>query len=291
MRNLHPAIAFSYFSFVILITVFFLHPVTLCLSFLSALLYCCYLGGLRSLRLTLLLLLPMLLLATIINPLFNHLGVTTLFTIGEMQITLESTLYGLFTALMLAAVILWFSCYSKLMTSDKFIFLFGRIIPSVSLILSMTLRFIPRYAAQIKKIAYAQRAIGRDFNQGRLIERIRSGLNILSTMVTWALENGVDTADSMRSRGYGLKGRTAYSIYRLDTRDKFLAVFNVYFAVMVIAAIGLRVLSISYFPWFEMNSASIPALLIYLAFLLLCLFPLLLDGFEALKWRSSRLKI
>lgn len=291
MRNLHPAISFSYFAFVILITVIFLHPVTLCISLISSLLYAIYLNGIKSLRLTLLILVPMMLLVAIINPLFNHLGNTILFTMGDVQITLESTLYGLSNAGMLAAVILWFSCYNKIMTSDKFTYLFGKIIPSVSLIISMTLRFIPRYITQIKKITYAQQAIGRDLSNGRLIDRIKSGGDILSIMVTWALENGIDTADSMRSRGYGLKGRSSYSLYQPDSRDKMIAAFSLYLAIMVIAGIALRLVSISYFPWITQNPLNIPAILIYLAFLLICLLPLLIDGFEELKWHYSRSKI
>ncbi len=38
-------------------------------------------------------------------------------------------------------------------------------------------------------------------------------------MVTWSLENAIETADSMRARGYGLPGRTSFSIYRFDSRD------------------------------------------------------------------------
>ena len=41
-------------------------------------------------------------------------------------------------------------------------------------------------------------------------------------MVTWSLESAIDTADSMRSRGYGEPGRTAFSIYRFDDRDRGL---------------------------------------------------------------------
>lgn len=44
-------------------------------------------------------------------------------------------------------------------------------------------------------------------------------------MVTWSLENGIETVDSMKRRGYGLPGRTAFSIYRLDDRDKGLLVW------------------------------------------------------------------
>ncbi len=49
-------------------------------------------------------------------------------------------------------VIQWFSCYNKVMTSDKFIYLFGRLIPALSLILSMALRFVPGLTGQLKVI-------------------------------------------------------------------------------------------------------------------------------------------
>lgn len=56
--------------------------------------------------------------------------------------------------------------------------------------------------------------------QRRLIKRAKHGIKIMSILVTWALENAIDTADSMKDRGYGLPGRTAFSIYRFDRRDK-----------------------------------------------------------------------
>lgn len=123
---------------------------------------------------------------------------------------------------MLAAVISWFSCYTAVMTSDKFVYLFGRVIPALSLVLSMTLRFVPKFKAQLHVVSEAQRCVGRDVSDGSLLRRIRNAVTIFSIMVTWALENAIETADSMKSRGYGLPGRTAFSIYRFDERDKIL---------------------------------------------------------------------
>jgi energy-coupling factor transporter transmembrane protein EcfT len=91
------------------------------------------------------------------------------------------------------------------MTSDKFVYLFGRIIPSMSLLLSMTLRFVPRFIAQIKVVSNAQKCVGRDASNGGVVQRVRNAITILSIMVTWALENAIETADSMKSRGYGLR--------------------------------------------------------------------------------------
>jgi energy-coupling factor transport system permease protein len=91
----------------------------------------------------------------------------------------------------------------------------------------MTLRFVPRLRAQGKIIADAQHSIGRGIKDGRLLRRAANGMRILSILTTWALENAVETADSMRSRGYGLPGRTAFALYRFDGRDgKLLLAFS-----------------------------------------------------------------
>ena len=70
-------------------------------------------------------------------------------------VTLESIVYGLASGLMLAGVISWFSVFHEVMTSDKFMYLFGKVIPAFSLLLSMTLRFVPRFTEQIRRVAEA----------------------------------------------------------------------------------------------------------------------------------------
>ena len=60
-------------------------------------------------------------------------------------VTLESILYGVGSGIMLACVVSWFSVFHAVMTSDKFMYLFGKVIPAFSLLLSMCLRFVPRF--------------------------------------------------------------------------------------------------------------------------------------------------
>ena len=84
-----------------------------------------------------------------------------------------------------------------------------KVAPSLSLVLSMTLRFVPKFTAQMKKVRQSQKCIGRDVSDGGLISRIKHGIKIISIMITWSLENAIETADSMKSRGHGLKGRDA----------------------------------------------------------------------------------
>ncbi len=288
----HPAVNFLYFTLVLLFSMFFMHPVCLVISFVCAFAYSIILNGKRALRFNLLYMLPTLLVAALINPAFNHEGATILtYLQSGNPLTLESIVYGVAAATMIVTVICWFSCYNAVMTSDKFIYLFGRVIPAMSLILSMTLRFVPRFKAQLKVVSNAQKCLGRDVSNGSLWQRVKHGVKILSIMITWALENAIETADSMKNRGYGLPGRTAFSIYRLDQRDKK--------ALCAIGGAGLYVLIgaftgglyFRYFPSIKGASKGVYAISLFLAYLALCMTPMLLEAWEDHKWKAIQSKI
>ena len=140
----HPLINFIYFTAVIVFSMIFVHPICLVTSLLCSVMYSVILNGKKALKF-IAMLLPLMLISALINPAFNHEGVTVIaYLPSGNPLTLESILYGIVAASMVATVICWFSCFNKIMTSDKFIYLFGRIIPSLSLILSMTFRFVPK---------------------------------------------------------------------------------------------------------------------------------------------------
>lgn len=226
----HPVLNFFYFCCVLGFTMFVQHPVFLIISFLGAITYGVLLSGWRKvLRMNLLFTLPGLLIVALLNPMFNHYGVTPLyyFESSGNWVTLEALVYGLVLGCVMFIVILWFSCCNKVMTSDKFIYIFGKIVPALSLILSMALRLVPRFGKQMQVIRNGQKCSGRDISNAGLLKKMKYGLNILSILVTWALENAIETADSMKSRGYGLKGRTTFSIFRFDKRDKIVGTMMV----------------------------------------------------------------
>ncbi len=291
--SLHPGVGYLFFAFVSLFTVAFLHPVTLAVSFVCATTYAVYLRGRKAVLFSLGVLLPVMLIAAVVNPAFNHRGATILFYLPDGNpFTLESMLYGGVAALMIGAVIQWFFCYSATMSSDKFLWLFGRIIPALALVISMSLRLLPRYTAQIRQVAAAQRGMGVDVTSGSLLSRVRSGLLILSVMTTWALENGVDTADAMNSRGYGLRGRTAYSDYRLEGRDRIMLVLlGAGILAVVVVAWGVRGATVVFFPLFQMDAGSPAAIALYVCWTLICASPLAVGLREDAVWRSSRSRV
>lgn len=288
----HPAVNFLYFVLVIGCSMFVMHPVFLALSFLGGMSYYLYLKKAKALKTMLWMMLPVFLITAIINPLFTHKGVTVLayFKNGN-ALTLESILYGLAAGTMMVSVLNWFSCYQTVMTSDKFIYLFGKIIPALSLVLSMVFRFVPKFQKQLQKVSDSQKCIGRDVTNGNMLDKAHHGIKILSVMTTWALENSVETADSMKSRGYGLRGRTNCSIYRFDTRDKILTGILTGMGLVVIAGIAAKTVRFLFYPMIVINKATPFALAVYLCYGALCLLPVTVNIIEDIKWHYLKSKI
>lgn len=288
----HPAISFLYFVLVLGCAMFVMHPVFLGISMISGFVYLLYLRGRKVLKSVLFLMLPVFLISAVVNPLFNHQGVTILFYLKTGNpFTMESVIYGLATGGMLVSVLNWFSCYQEVMTSDKFIYLFGKVIPAMSLIFSMVLRFVPKYKNQITKVSEAQRCIGRDVSNGNVFTRAKNGMKILSIMTTWALENSVETADSMKSRGYGLRGRTNYAIYRFDSRDRNLLGVILLLGGIVIGGILTEKVRFLYFPMIIMHEKTLGSVAVFLCYGILCVLPVMINLLEDIKWQYLRSKI
>lgn len=290
--TIHPFVQLLYFSSVLVFSMCLMHPVLLSVSFLSALGYAVYLrrGKMRSPLLKLIL--PMMLLIALCNPLFNHAGVTILayFPSGN-PLTLESLLFGAAAGVMFAAVSLWCCCLQVNLSSDRVIYLFSKISPKLGLLLSMILRFIPKLTCQFQRIRLSQHCIGRDLNQGSLLQRTRNGVRIVSALLQWLLENAIDTADSLKSRGYGLKHRTSFSLFHFDRRDAILtAILVVLIGAVLAAAVG-EVLACDYFPTFSIPGSGPLQWSLYGLYAVLCLLPILTDGRENRKWSVLRSKI
>ena len=288
----HPLVNFLYFILVIGFSMALNHPLAQGVSLVCAVVYAVQTEGKKAVLFCLKWCLPMVLLTAFINPAFSHEGVTVLLYLPTGNpLTLESILYGISSGVMIATVMLWFLNFNRVITSDKFIYLFGRIIPALSLVLSMTLRFIPKFKAQLQLVTDAQKSIGRDISEGTLWQRMKIAVTVLSIMVTWALENAIETADSMKSRGYGLKGRTAFSIYRFDDRDKLALLYLGFCGLYLLAGSMVSAFGFRYFPSIRYIGLNAVTLSFQFVYLILCLMPVALNGAEERKWKAIHSKM
>ena len=288
----HPSLNMLYFVGTIGMTVFVTHPILLAISFLSGAAYSVLLKGAKAtIKFNILFSIPMMIIVALINPMFNHYGVTILgYLYNGNPFTLESCVYGVVMAMMLACTLLWFSCYTEVMTSDKFIYLFGKIIPALSLVLSMALRFVPKFTRQMGVISNGQTCIGRSTENGSLIKRVKHGITIFSILITWALENAIETADSMKCRGYGEKGRTAFSIYHFDKRDGACLFFMLVSYSITLYGAAKGYAFAAYNPKIVIKGLPLTggSLMVFVSFSAFCLMPVILELADRRMWKRRR---
>ena len=288
--GLHPVVNFTYFVLVIAFSMVFMHPVCLCISFFCAIVHLFSLTGKKAFK-NLYISVFVIITTMIINPLFSHEGVTilTYFPNGN-PLTAESVIYGFGAGTMLACVILHFSCYNTVVTSDKFIYLFGKAIPSMSLIISMTLNFVPKFIRRINSVAATQKCIGKGAEDKKITDKIKCGLNILSITTTYALESSIDISLSMKARGYGLPQRTTYSNFRFDKRDTAILIIILIAGTYTIYGFCTNKIAFQYYPIIKGIYFNPLSLSVYMSYFLLCIIPVLINIKEALTWKFLKSK-
>jgi energy-coupling factor transport system permease protein len=265
-----------------------------------------YLAGLRLLSI-------LFLVVVIFNPLTNHRGATPLFRLWGDPITLEATVFGLCAGGMLVSAFVWFQCYQKLITNDKFLFLFARIAPVSAMVVSMILKFIPVTGLRYREITEAQKGLldeglaggtgpaalkrtkkhhrpaalkwlksrGRSISlrhPKNRVDSIRRVIRIFGVLMSLSMEGSIETASSMCARGYGVGKRTFFSAWRLRMKD-----FGTMLCIgilFVLTIIGMTFLSqeAAFFPQLAQPALAgsfCVALAGYAAMLLL---PLILEG-------------
>ncbi len=270
----HPTINFIYFTTVIATTIYFNQPVFVAIAFVSSFIYSVKLNGIRALIFNIVLLFAMAAFVYYYTS-FNHFGVTTLRKNWiDNNMTMESLVYSIVLALIIGTVILWFSCIHAIFYSDKVIYLFGRILPKASLYLSIILRIVPRVKERWRKISVAQQCIGKGPSQGGIFQRIINTFHVVSILFTWTLDEFMQTTESMKSRGYSLKGRTSFSIYRFDNRDRSFVMAIFWCVSILLVGVLLNQTHIIFDPQIIINKVTVLSYVFYTAYACLCLMPM-----------------
>lgn len=290
-KRCHPLVNAVYFLAVIGFSMFYMHPVYLGISLVSSL-SCAFMTGRGKTLKSLGYLFLCALFAAALSPLFSHAGVTVLcYLPSGNPLTLESILYGAASGVMFFSVMGWFFCFHRVMTGDKWMYLFGKVMPVFSLMLSMTLRFVPKYQRELTAISHAQKGIGADAANKGMLQKAKSGMHMLSILVTRCFEDSVDTADSMKSRGYGLPGRTAFSNFLFTKRDRTILLLLLILSLAVLICGVTRGAYFRYFPSIKGAAVSAKSLCGMIAYLMLSLTPVMIEGREAVRWKKLRSRI
>jgi len=277
----NPKVTFLFFILIIIFTLAFFHPLYLSASLVGAVLYKFKLEGKKTFSYLLKFIFPLIILICVFNFVFAHYGVTVLFTIKDTLFTLESLFYGLCQGIMFASVIVWLSCYSVVVTSERFLSVFGKFAPNLALIFSMVLSFIPRMKKNANEINEARMHLNNKKS------KFKKSLSNFSALITMTLEESIEVSDSMKARGFG-RGRTVYSKYKFSVNDGVCTALMGIIAVSLIVFKFMGLADFLFDPVIIMEAFSPLSLLI---FVFLVLLPLIIDFTEDIRWYCLKQKI
>lgn len=278
----HPAVAFVFLACAIVISMAALQPVFVALSFLGALACSVVCRGARATAGSFVWIVPLWLVVAIANPLFSASGSTEILRIGVRAVYVESLVYGACSGGMLASVFLWFSSYAACMNSANTMALFGNVLPIVSLMVSQVMRLVPQFVARGRGIAAAQDAVSAAAPQTKR-QQTAGRLRIVSVLMGWGMEDGIERSDAMRARGYDCGARcTTYKRYRFGRADASVLAAIVVLAAVAGACAAAVCLRFSFYP----TLSGWGAWWAYLPYALLMAVPSALRFKEWLLWRS-----
>ena len=286
----HPAVNLLYFAAVIFGMISFRHPIFLGISFLCAFAYSVKRNKWKAVVFNTVLI-PMAVLFAFYYSSYHHFGMTALgINFVGNRLTLESMVYGLVIGFVIAGVMIWFSCVYSVFTTDKVVYLFGKVSPRLSLFLAILLRMVPRIKKEGQRINMAQKGIGKGTNQGNVFERTVNCIRVFSMLISWTIGALRQSSDSMRSRGSVLRGRTAFSIYRFDNRDRAYVIGL--FACLTVTYMGylLRQTRMIYDPRLLWTPITMMSCVFYLGYAVFCLMPLGLELWTEWRFKKAREK-
>ena len=287
----HPAVNFIFFAGAIGLSMFVAHPVFSLVSLIISFAY--YIKITKGKNRKILLWYLLLFIAVVFfNGAMNTMGSTVLFTwLKDRPVTFEALFYGAVTGINFVSVMLWFGCYNIIMTTDKFTYLFGRFVPSITLVLSMILRLIPTLKKKVQTIIGARNCIGKNTKVGSFKEKLNNGLETLSILTSCALEDAVVTADSMRSRGYVDNRHTSYHTYKKQKRDVVSGLIFMLSAVLVILCIAKGCTKMQYLPDIVFPQITIYTYTGIISYALFLSIPIIIEFSEEITWYILKSKI
>ncbi|WAA09586.1 energy-coupling factor transporter transmembrane component T [Fervidibacillus albus] len=283
-RNIHPLTNFLYYVFSFAIIMLNQHPFFLIFSSILTVFLNFVLDAGRTLKNWGKFVLFLILLFIVITPLFNHRGSVILFYAFQNPITLEAILQGFINALTLFSVVALFFTFSLVIDGEKFLFLFSKHLPGWTLLTMVSVRFVPLLKRRLEEIRTVHQT-KHSAQKHSILTRLKHGLFLVQILLTWSLEDGIQTADSMAARGYGLQKRSRYVRYKFEKQDIFLVGWMSLLTGISIWGWFLGDGVLTLFPVIEPLLLEGREWFFFTNFLLLVGLPLLIEGKDALQWQ------
>lgn len=284
LKRMHPISALVYFLSVIIITMFGAEPVLMLISLFFGICLNILSAGVRKTVKLLLVMLPFMLAVTLTNPLISHYGKTVLYLVLGNAYTLEALIYGAVLSVTLAAVVLHFAALGRIVNVEKILALFGRAMPNLALLISVTVKNITSVTRRLSEATDAQKGLGYYAEKKGLKALVRR-IKTFGTVISVSLEDAVDTAIAMKGKCYGVKRRSSVGIGRMTLNDVAVTVCSAVLFGAVLFAMSKGAATFEYYPTVMPITLDIYRTIMYGSFALCCVMPIIFSWKEALKWK------
>ena len=285
ITRIHPAIFIVYFMILIVFAFLFNNPYYILTFGIMILALIALQGSVSEIKSTARVFLPLVLFITLLNMLFSHVGNTHIYIYGTYYITLEAIIYGIIMAITFFLVTLTFLAYNTYVSYQDMLYVFSKKYPNISMIIVMSLRFVPLIQKRSKELHELSKLKN---NNEKLSygEKISQLIHNLGLVVSWSLEEAMQTASSMKARGYNITKRTSYLEYKINKIDVVLAI--VILATAIISIVGLYngIGSILIYPEFNFSFSQFPFNIYYLAYVVLLLPFIIIEIWERILCHS-----
>ncbi|KJS10330.1 MAG: hypothetical protein VR67_18665 [Peptococcaceae bacterium BRH_c8a] len=295
LQSFHPLTVIAYAGVLVFLALACNHPLLLLALYAVLLVNIKLVDALEAYKTFAPFLLIMMAMIILINPLFSRLGSTILFSLpdlpvlGQIAFTLEALLYGVNMGLRLLVVVTTFFLYNQAINPDRAFALFARLAPRTAMLVALTTRLIPHLANQLKSIKEVQQTRGVAFDQPGLIKKISSYYPLLKVIMLSALENALNIAEAIHSRGYGSGPRSYYGGARMQVRDLLVLAASIAALVLGVTLLALGWAQYRFYPQLDLLFAAPQQVLGLTGLVIAAALPALLNwgwkNWPYLKWR------
>jgi energy-coupling factor transport system permease protein len=165
----------------------------------------------------------------LINPFVAVEGNTVIFSgphvpggLIDLEVTVEEIVYGALSGLRLAVAVL--ACAFLVLRADPDLLtgLAARVAPRSALLVALAARLVPTMRRDAAGLSDAARARGLALRAGPRRARLRAASTLVAPLLASGLERGLETAEAMTARGYGVGPRTQLPAPRARGDERLL---------------------------------------------------------------------
>lgn len=273
LRTTHPITAIVVFISFIISSMLFSSPIIILSLLILLLTAIIYFGEKQKLKYFIFIFFMFFFVSLTVNFLFTNSGSTIIFQIsnipfiGFKRLSLELIVFTLTGTFRLTLLLLIFSFTSIISSEDRMMSFFSKFLKRFPLLLSFSIRLMPKLTRDYKRLEHIFKLRGFASSNTRktskkkknIIRRIKEIMNpklmsvLIRTLLMNSLEDSLQYAESMQSRGFGdIKRRSSFSKDIICISDYLITFFSLIYIIFSLFLYSNSIGTKSIYPKFKM---------------------------------------